>query len=356
MQARRIALALDLLEQITLEDVVQPDGAGLQVELEQGEVGQAFGQGLGVEIVEPPQGRGGREGDVGVLGEDPQLAVMAALVLVVEELEADLDDAPDRMPTLGLVATIEDRHPLFLIALLDRGQGLGEGSAPVHQLVQRPPGQLEQLRPLAQPPRQVAEAVRVGLHRNSPELVAEQVDRFVGGHLVNLDRLRLEGQGEIEAPGREQPGAAPAASEERVEVGLPPDVVDDDQGGLVLQPRGELLRRLLDAGEAGLLAGQGLIRRRQAAEDVGNCWPSSTQRMPSVKASMMSSSWHRAWASVVLPKPPAPCRAVAMATGFSRLSSSSRRGAPRTPSCAGRMSREGPGPGTAPVPAARDGS
>ena len=120
VQARRIALALDHLEQIMLEDIVQPDGAGLQVELEQGEVGQAFGQGLGVEIVELPQGRGGCEGDVGVLGEDPQLAVMAALVLVVEELEADLDDTPDRMPTLGLVATIEDRHPLFLIAPLDR--------------------------------------------------------------------------------------------------------------------------------------------------------------------------------------------------------------------------------------------
>jgi len=140
----------------------------------------------------------------------------------------------------------------------------------VYQLVQRAPGQLEQLRPLAQPPRQVAEAVRVGLRPElRAELVAEQVDRFVGGHLVDLDRLRLEGEGEIEAPGREQPGAALAATEERVEVGLPPDVVDDDQGGLVLQPRGELLRCLLDASEAGLLAGQGLVERRQAAEDVG---------------------------------------------------------------------------------------
>jgi hypothetical protein len=52
--------------------------------------------------------------------------------------------------------------------------------------------------------------------------------------------------------------------------------------------------------------------------------PSVTQRIPSVKVSLMRVSWQTAAASVVLPNPPAPYSAMVTGTGSFGLCSRSR--------------------------------
>ena len=93
----------------------------------------------------------------------------------------------------------------------------------------------------------------------------EHGHRFAGAHLIHQQPLGLHIGGHLQQAAGDQAGAARAAAQEGLQMGRIPDVVDDDQAVLALQPLRQagggvfgIFKGGPFAGEAGMELGQGI--------------------------------------------------------------------------------------------------
>jgi hypothetical protein len=93
-----------------------------------------------------------------------------------------------------------------------------------------------------------------------------------------------------------------------------PHVVDHDQAGFALQLFGQGVGGILRLLEGGALTREAGVELGQGVGEVGRLAEGDPQD-PSLNSWRMASSWQRAAARVVLPKPPAPVSAVVSPPG-----------------------------------------
>ena len=221
------------------DDVVEADGAGRQVEVEQErEAGEALEQGLRVEVVEAggvgPEQLDRADRDRDVLGEDGELGEAGALV-GGEEVEAEADGLGDGIGAGLGIAGVEGGEAALVEQPARIGDGVGErGLGADGAVAQGAVDEAQEERPFAEAG---GECGKRGVLAGG-EVAAEQGHGFPALHGVDLRLLRVRRQ-RVAVAGGDEAGAVGAAAEEGAGVGGLPEVVEDEEDAAV----GQIARR-----------------------------------------------------------------------------------------------------------------
>ena len=244
------------------QHIVEADLACGGVELQQGGLGQLDCQAAAVAAVQPPKLRGHRQRDRFVFWKHRQ-PLIVRLLFRGQPFEAELQRLGDGgVAVAGGVAIPAGDAPLGEV-FKDGRQGLSHAAAQFDQFGHGTGRQPQQQGPFPQRLGQGLEGGRVWWGPGQPG--REHGHRFAGAHLIHQQPFGLHIGGHLQQATGDQPCTARASAQEGFQMGRIPDVVDDDQAVLALQPFRQAGGGVFGvfegwplAGEAGMELGQGI--------------------------------------------------------------------------------------------------
>ena len=219
----------ELVEQVTAQHVVQPQQAGVSVVVQQRERVEPLGDQIAAVVLvqrggQPPQLGGLCQRDRQVLRKHGQLGIALPLGWF-QQCQAGFDGGGHRLVALQHVAVgVEGGHAVVAQVVADGVQRGVDRQALAQVFTQAAVGQAQQHRPMAQLTSQHGQP-RLGAHRQAQ---AQQLHCVGRVHRAQVDGAGAIGQGGRLAGG-DQARTPGAGIQQGLDVGLVPDIVDDQQ-------------------------------------------------------------------------------------------------------------------------------
>jgi hypothetical protein len=213
---------------------------------------------VGLEVLKPagrgPQPRDNANRNLCILWKDAKLAEPLAFGLG-QKVEADANCERDGVSALSLVTLVEGRKALLVEPHIGARDGDRQRFPILDEIAQEPVDDLDEERPLAKAGCEVPEAGSLACR-----LIRRQAARQKAQRLGPLHRVDLLPRGRCRQiavdPRGDQPDAVATALQERLQVLLAPNVVDDHEDPAIAQRLPKFRRRRVDRLKLRPLAGQ----------------------------------------------------------------------------------------------------